>query len=59
LIRLAPGTVLDWGLFMASSLNSEECYVNWIKRLILFHNKRHPVPHCPLFHTTMFLAFLS
>jgi integron integrase len=24
------------------SLRTEECYVNWIKRFILFHDKRHP-----------------
>ena len=24
------------------SLRTEEAYVNWIKRFILFHNKRHP-----------------
>lgn len=24
------------------SLRTEECYVNWIKRFILFHRKRHP-----------------
>jgi Phage integrase, N-terminal SAM-like domain/Phage integrase family len=24
------------------SLRTEECYVNWIKRYILFHGKRHP-----------------
>jgi hypothetical protein len=24
------------------SLRTEECYVNWIKRFILFHGKRHP-----------------
>lgn len=21
---------------------TEECYVNWIRRFILFHNKQHP-----------------
>jgi integron integrase len=25
------------------SLNTEECYVQWIRRFILFHGKRHPV----------------
>jgi hypothetical protein len=24
------------------SIRTEEAYVNWIKRYILFHNKRHP-----------------
>ncbi len=24
------------------SIHTEEAYVNWIKRYILFHNKRHP-----------------
>ncbi|HYN25702.1 MAG TPA: phage integrase N-terminal SAM-like domain-containing protein, partial [Pyrinomonadaceae bacterium] len=24
------------------SLRTEQAYVNWIKRYILFHNKRHP-----------------
>jgi hypothetical protein len=24
------------------SSRTEESYVNWIKRFILFHNKRHP-----------------
>ncbi len=24
------------------SLRTEESYLNWIKRYILFHNKRHP-----------------
>jgi len=24
------------------SIRTEESYVNWIKRYILFHNKRHP-----------------
>lgn len=25
------------------SLRTEESYINWIKRFILFHNKRHPM----------------
>jgi hypothetical protein len=24
------------------SIRTEEAYVNWVKRFILFHNKRHP-----------------
>jgi len=24
------------------SIRTEEAYVNWIRRYILFHNKRHP-----------------
>jgi len=24
------------------SIRTEEAYINWIKRFILFHNKRHP-----------------
>jgi site-specific recombinase XerD len=25
------------------SLRTEESYINWIRRYILFHNKRHPI----------------
>ena len=25
------------------SLRTEEAYINWIKRFIFFHNKRHPI----------------
>ena len=25
------------------SLRTEESYINWIKRFIFFHNKRHPI----------------
>ena len=26
------------------SIRTEDAYVNWIRRFILFHNKRHPAP---------------
>jgi len=25
------------------SIRTEEAYVNWIRKFILFHNKRHPI----------------
>jgi len=25
------------------SLRTEEAYINWIKRFIFFHNKKHPI----------------
>jgi len=25
------------------SLRTEESYINWIKRFIFFHNKKHPI----------------
>lgn len=43
--------------FKHYSLRMEEAYVNWIKRLILFHGKRHPrergTPHVELFLTSL------
>ena len=26
------------------SIRTEEAYANWIRRYILFHSKRHPIP---------------
>ena len=37
------------------SIHTEEAYVNWIKRYILFHNKRHPLD----MGTTEIEAFLT
>ena len=41
--------VCDWNLLLEAarrannySIRTEEAYVSWIKRYILFHNKRHP-----------------
>ncbi len=40
------------------SLRTEQAYVHWIKRFILFHNKRHP-NEMDESHVSQFLTYLA
>ncbi|MCL6503487.1 MAG: phage integrase N-terminal SAM-like domain-containing protein, partial [Pirellulales bacterium] len=39
--RLLDGVRAAWRV-RHYSIRTEECYVQWIRRFILFHHKRHP-----------------